>query len=287
MHFDMKILKYFVIGIALIIGLAARESAAEPKVVASIYPLHALAAGVMAGVGTPALLLESDVSPHDFALKPSQARLLQAADLIVWVGDGLEYPLAGFLQNMPAGRSLRLAGPGTASGQNLHIWLDPDKAQQIVSALVDKLSALDPANASRYRANAGELNRRIAGLTAELEVQLQPFRDAPYIVFHDAYGHFESRFGLTNRGTVTPNPERRPGARHIRQMREIIAVSGARCIFREPQFEPQILAAITEGSDIYTGQLDPLGVGLEPGVNGYFRLMRNLAQEFTACLSRP
>ena len=53
MHFDMKILKYFVNGIALIIGLAARESAAEPKEVASIYPLHALAAGVMAGVGTP------------------------------------------------------------------------------------------------------------------------------------------------------------------------------------------------------------------------------------------
>ena len=287
MHFNMKILKYFVIAVALIIGVTAKDSAAEPKVVASIYPLHALAAGVMAGVGTPALLLEGDVSPHDFALKPSQARLLQSADLIVWVGDGLEYPLARFLQNLPAGRSLRLTEPGAASGQNLHIWLDPDRAQQIVSALVNNLSALYPANAARYRANGGKLNQRIADLTIELEVQLQPFHGTPYIVFHDAYSHFERRFGLANRGTVTPNPERRPGARHIRQMRETIAASGARCIFREPQFEPQTLAAIVEGSDIHIGQLDPLGVGLEPSVNGFFHLMRNLAQDFTGCLSRP
>lgn len=287
MHFNMEKLKYLAVAVALIIGATAKVGAAEPKVVASIFPIHALATGVMAGVGTPVLLLESALSPHDFTLKPSQARLLQTADLIVWVGADLEYPLARFIENLPPGRSLPLTAPGTASEHNLHIWLDPDRAQRIVSALVEKLSELDPPNAARYGANGAELNQRIGALTDELETQLRPFRAVPYIVFHDAYSHFEHRFGLANRGAVAPNPERRPGARHIQQMREIIAASGARCIFREPQFEPQILAAIVEGSEIHIGELDPLGVGLETGINGFFHLMRNLAREFTGCLSRP
>ena len=287
MHFIMKILKYLVMAVALIVGTAVKAGATEPKVVTSIYPLHALTAGVMAGVGSPVLLLESDLSPHDFALKPSQARLLQEADLIVWIGDGLEYPLARFIENLAPGRSMPLTAPGAANGQDFHIWLDPDRAQQIVSALVDKLAFLDPVNSSHYTANGATLQRRLDGLAGELETLLHPLRAIPYIVFHDAYGHFERRFGLANQGAVTADPERRPGAHHIRRMRAKIVDSGAQCIFREPQFEPQILAAIVEGHDIRIGELDPLGAGLEMGVNGYFQLMRNLAAELAGCLSHP
>jgi zinc transport system substrate-binding protein len=278
---------------ALVFSAAELGSAAEangvagPKIVVSIFPLHALASGVMAGAGTPALLLDSGLSPHDFALKPSQARLLQAADLLVWIGDGLEFPLARFAANLPPGRSLPLTAGGGANGRNLHIWLDPDQARQIVRVLAEKLAALDPDHAALYAANGAALRRRIAELADELETLLRPFRDLPYIVYHDAYGPFERRFGLRNLAAVTPDPERRPGARHIRRMRAAIAASGARCLFREPQFEPQILAAIVEGSDIQLGELDPLGVGLTPGVNGYFDLMRNLARGFVRCLSRP
>ena len=73
---------------------SATAEPAEPKIVASIFPLYSLAAGVMDGVGEPTLLLHDGLSPHDFALKPSQASLLQSADLLLWVGKNLEFPLA-------------------------------------------------------------------------------------------------------------------------------------------------------------------------------------------------
>ncbi len=63
---------------------------AEPAVVASIKPVHSLAASIMQGVGTPTLILEGAGSPHTYALKPSQARRLQEADLIFWIGPDLE-----------------------------------------------------------------------------------------------------------------------------------------------------------------------------------------------------
>jgi zinc transport system substrate-binding protein len=283
----MKTVKWHALLLALILSAATRAGAAEPNVVVSIYPLHSLAAGVMAGIAKPILLLESGTSPHDFALKPSQARLLQSADLIIWIGEGLEYPLTRFVENLPPGRSLPLTAPDAGRQQNLHIWLDPDRAQLIVSTLVDKLSALDPEHAARYRANGAQLNKQIGKLASELELLLRPYRNAPYIVYHDAYSHFERRFGLTNQGAVTSDEEHRPGASHIRHIRATIAASGARCIFLEPQFEPQILAAITEDRDIRVGELDPLGVDLVPGVNGFFHLMRNLARGFANCLSQP
>ncbi|MDU9002234.1 zinc ABC transporter substrate-binding protein [Sedimentitalea todarodis] len=73
-------------------------SAEVPQVVADIAPVHALAAQVMEGVGVPDLLIEQGASPHNYALRPSQARALQEADLVFWVGDALtpwlEKPLA-------------------------------------------------------------------------------------------------------------------------------------------------------------------------------------------------
>ena len=41
----------------------------------------------MDGVGKPDLIVDGYSSPHNFALKPSHAKMLQDADLIFWVGE--------------------------------------------------------------------------------------------------------------------------------------------------------------------------------------------------------
>ena len=69
---------------------AATPAAAEPKVVATIKPLHSLVAAVMKDVGTPSLIIEGADSPHTYALKPSQAANLSRADLVFWFGRDLE-----------------------------------------------------------------------------------------------------------------------------------------------------------------------------------------------------
>ncbi len=68
----------------------ATGNSAVPQVVVSIKPLHALVAGVMDGVGEPVLLVKGGGSPHGYILRPSEARNISRADLVVWVGEGLE-----------------------------------------------------------------------------------------------------------------------------------------------------------------------------------------------------
>lgn len=86
---------------ALPLALPAGAHAME-GVVASIKPVHSLVAGVMEGVGEPLLLVEGAGSPHSYALRPSQAAMLEEAPVVFWVGEGMETFLTEPLQTLAA-----------------------------------------------------------------------------------------------------------------------------------------------------------------------------------------
>jgi len=75
------------LGLASILSISLAH--ASPQVVTSIKPIHSLAAAVMEGVTEPTLLVDVG-SPHNYALKPSQARALANAAVVFWVGHELE-----------------------------------------------------------------------------------------------------------------------------------------------------------------------------------------------------
>ncbi len=76
---------------AMALGISFGNSAtAGSDVVASIKPIHSLVAGVMDGVGEPHLIVRGGDSPHTYALKPSDAKALEKAKVVFWVGEILE-----------------------------------------------------------------------------------------------------------------------------------------------------------------------------------------------------
>ncbi|HBX26019.1 MAG TPA: zinc ABC transporter substrate-binding protein, partial [Gammaproteobacteria bacterium] len=101
----------------------------------------------------------------------------------------------------------------------------------------------------------------------------------------DAYQYFENRFGVKAIGTVTVSPDVMPGAKRLAELREKVKGSNATCIFSEPQFEPKLINAITEGTSARTGVLDPLGAELKPGTDLYPALIRQMAKALKDCLS--
>ena len=56
----------------------------------------------MEGVGRPRLLVEGGASPHTYSLRPSEAQVLEEADLVVWVGEFLESFLTRPIQALAA-----------------------------------------------------------------------------------------------------------------------------------------------------------------------------------------
>ena len=103
----------FLLGTGVICAFSAATPSAAvaevPRVVTDIAPVHSLVAQVMAGVGMPDLLIDQATSPHHFALRPSQARALQEADLVIWIGAGLSPALSGAIADLAgAGKEMAL-----------------------------------------------------------------------------------------------------------------------------------------------------------------------------------
>lgn len=86
--------------LALLPGAAWAEA---PRVAADIAPVHSLVARVMEGVGEPDLLVRPGVSEHDYALRPSEARALEGAEVVVWMGPGLTPWLEGAIGTLAGG----------------------------------------------------------------------------------------------------------------------------------------------------------------------------------------
>ncbi|MBI5162802.1 MAG: zinc ABC transporter substrate-binding protein [Magnetospirillum sp.] len=297
-------------------SLLARSAAAAepPKVVVSFQPLHSLVAAVMEGVGTPTALVTGTASEHTYALKPSDAKAMRAARLVVLIDPDYE----GFLRkplralgpqaevlavaDLPgiARLPLREGGVWAAHEQGHeahhdhheeafdgHLWLDVANAKVMVAAVAARLSRLDPANAPRYTANAAALGPRLDALDAEIRAKVAPAAGKPYVVFHDAYQYFERRYGLSPAGSLTVDPDRPPSARRVAALRDRLKQARGACVFREPQFPATVVQTLAEAAGTRVGILDPQGATLPPGPEQYFSLMRNLASSLTECLSAP
>lgn len=166
-----------------------------------------------------------------------------------------------------------------------HVWLDPENAKAMADDIAHHLSEADPANAATYAANAKALKEKLTALETELTAELEPVKDKPFIVFHDAYQYFEHRFGVHAAGSVTLSPEVQPGAERVAALRDKLKDLGAVCVFSEPQFEPKLVGVLVEGTGVRTGVLDPLGADVANGKDLYFEVTRKLAASLKTCLS--
>jgi zinc transport system substrate-binding protein len=337
-----------------------------PRVATDIAPVHSLVSQVMAGVGTPDLTIPPGASPHSYAMRPSEARALAAADLVVWVGPALT-PWMGEPIKALAGDALHLeledvvgtlvlknrAGVAfeahehgedhdehvghddeddheghddhdaddhddhddhandhddddyddhedhddhddhadhdehnhAAGAVDPHLWLDPVNASLWLNAISDVLGQIDPENSALYAANASKAQADLSDLQASIQTELTPLQGRPFAVFHDAYHYFEARFGVEASAALSLSDGSAPSAARLAEVRDVVQSVNAVCVFTEPQFNPGLVAALTEGSSMKSAPLDPLGATLTPGPALYGAVIQGLATSFTECLS--
>lgn len=304
--------------ILLCAGVTAAPALAAPNVVTDIAPVHSLVAMVMGDLGTPELLLPNGADPHDFQLRPSQARALDGADLVVWIGaqisPWLDRAYAGIgtkapmltLLDAPGTKVLNFAeeaeddhgadhgdgdhtdGDHDHSGVNPHAWLDPQNAAMWLPLIAAELSRLDPQNAAAYNANATAGQAAIAATDAQIELQLAPVAGRPFVTFHDAYGYFTAHYGLMAAGSVRMGDAAAPGAAHLSALQQGLRQGDAVCLFPEVNHNPAQAALMTEGTSTRLGgALDPAGVSLPPGPALYGQVLQTLTEALVDCLAAP
>ncbi|WNJ98894.1 zinc ABC transporter substrate-binding protein [Thalassospiraceae bacterium LMO-JJ14] len=292
----------FVIGVlALCLSLRAVSATAEPvRVVTTIKPVHSLVSMVLAGVAEPYLIVRGASSPHGFAMRPSDARALAHADVIFWVGPELETFMIKPLETLPA--SARVVafvddddahgkengahehqGHLHSDGEDLHIWLDPAQAVEMIEQIAATMSAALPAQAPRIKKNTADAIEQLISVDAEVRRLVAPLQDDYLVVLHDAYDHFTHHFGLLEFIALSVTPEHEPGPGKISEIRRKISDYNVRCVFAEPQFSDTFVRLLIEGTGAKAAEIDPLGAQLMPGPELYLQLLRHMGFALRGC----
>lgn len=280
------------------------QALAAPKIVASIRPVQALLYAVMGETGMPDVLLEPGSSPHTFALKPSQAQMLQDADLVFWIGPELETMLQSTLEGLSLPNAKLIEAPGLdllhfetddAPGHgndnghdhgsvDPHIWLSPKNAMAMIDMIASELSRIAPGNANIYAKNARFAKNRQKLLIKKMDDVLSHTRGVPYMVQHDGFGYLARDFSMNEVGHLQTIPGREPGAMHIAEVRDAIAARGVVCLFTEPQFTPALAQRLQEETGVRLGELDPMGADLEMSPTLHIRIIQQLVLAMDQCL---
>ena len=314
----MKVRFYTVI-ISLLICFSETNADSNLNVVVSIKPFHSLVSGVLHGVTHPELLLKGNFSPHTYSLKPSDAKKLQYADFVFWGGEALEgflaKPIISLSKNAKVVSILEINGLKLRSfraeshigksenfesySHNLqknqgtelkaavdpHIWLDPENAKVITQKTVQILSDFDPENAQKFLKNGEKIIVRINELDQHLSLEMSEISDSTYLVLHDAYQYFESRYKLKNKGSITLQLEHFLGVSRLKKVQKMIKTNKVSCIFTEPQYSQKLVKNLIKDTSVKKGILDPIGADILPGPELYFDLMKNLSTSLKSCLN--
>jgi len=281
--------------------------ASKPLIVASINPLHSIVTAIVGNTGNVSLLIESNTSPHNFALKPSHAKLLNNAEIFFYIDDQLESALKKTIKSLPKTvkvkkvsqfKNLKLLPVRKnlnweEDGHNhnhdhgsydIHFWLDTQNAIEIAKGVTQELSKLYPENINTYKKNAKKLITKIKTKDNSIKLKLKEVKNKPYIVFHDAYQYFEKAYNLNAIGSILLNPEQPSPPKRIIKIRSKIKTLNAYCVFKEPQFKAQIVNTVIENTNAKVSTLDPLGSNIVSGPDMYIALLDDLANNITICL---
>nr|WP_282615386.1 zinc ABC transporter substrate-binding protein [Pseudomonas violetae] len=281
---------------------------AEVRVLTSIKPLQLIAAAVQDGVSIPEVLLPPGTSPHNYALRPSDVRKVQAVDLVYWIGPDME----SFLPRVLKGRTLPSVAVQDLPGLKLrhfaedshshdeeadehdhdhrpgsldaHLWLSPVNARVIATKMAVDLSAADPANAARYQSNLKAFDERLDALDLRLKERLAGIADKPYFVFHEAFDYFEDAYGLKHAGVFSVAAEVQPGAQHVAAMRTRLQEVGKTCVFSEPPLRPRLAETLVAGLPVKLAELDALGGYTPATAQGYEQVLEKLGNDLAGCL---
>ncbi|MDP7617355.1 MAG: zinc ABC transporter substrate-binding protein [Arenicellales bacterium] len=292
--------------------LSGMVSADVPQVTTDIPVTHSLVTRVMAGIGTPDLIVNRGASPHDYSLRPSNAASLEAADLVFWISSELTPWLEGALKTLAA--DAKVIELMDAKGSTVlpfregstfethshrhkhdedehatvnvdpHGWLDPYNGKTWLDVIAMELSKIDPENTDIYFDNVSQGKTDIDAVISEIDATLAPFRGTNFIVYHDAYQYFERRFDVLAAGSISMGDVSDPSPARIAEIHQTVEELDMTCVFSEPQFNPELVATVVDGTKARARVIDPLGTRLTLGADFYLNLLRNIAQTMASCL---
>lgn len=256
------------------------------RIAADTLPVKGLVDAVANGHHEVELIVGPNVSAHDFNLRPSDARKLVHADLIVHMNADLPPWLLPTLDKIAADtpRTALPSAPGVpALDSDPHTWLDPENAVHWLQLIASQLAALDPANASQYQTNANQAAAGIRDAQLGVETQSQALAAVRWLNYHDSLSWFSQRFQVTPVDVVFNADDQPPSPASFAAIRKLIRDGEVDCLLAEPGLSQRARASLDDSGRLRIVTIDPMGRDLPEGAEHYPALLASLSDAINRC----
>ena len=204
------------------------------------------------------MLVGPNSDTHVYTPTPSDAKEITDAKLVIVNGLGLEGWLPRLIKSSGSKAATVVAtrgiatrkienghdhGPGDADP---HAWQSVLNAKTYVANIRDALTAVDPAGADAYRANAAAYLARLDALDREIREALAKIPPERHSVIstHDAFGYFAAAYGIKFIAPQGVSTESEPSARDIAAIITQIKRQKIPAVFLENVSDPRLMRRI-------------------------------------------
>ena len=227
----------------------------------AVVATTALIADFVRNVGDDLIEVTALVPPgaevHSFQSTPDDSVAISRAALVVSNGGGLDGFLDPLIRGSLSGDAVWVvaAAPLLATGEtDPHFWQNPVFTVTYIEEIRDGLISADPDNAASYRANFESYKDELIKLDFDIASTLNTIGEARrhLITFHDAFGHFATRYGwevtafvASDGGEVSPA--------QVVQILEQVRDKVLPAVFAEPQFRVDVLENAAQEAGVEVG----------------------------------
>ena len=181
--------------------LGAATAAAAPIKVVAAENFYGDVAKQIGGdaVAVVSILSNPDQDPHLFEASPSVARNISDAAVVVYSGVDHDPWMEKLLAASPSpSRKVIVAGDliGAKSGDNPHIWYNPNTMLAMAKALTAMLSEADPTNAPTYAKRLEAFVASLAPVQDKIAQIKTSYAGTPVAATEPVFGYMFEAMGL-------------------------------------------------------------------------------------------
>jgi ABC-type Zn uptake system ZnuABC Zn-binding protein ZnuA len=215
-------------------------------------------------------ILRAETDPHDYEPRPSDARALAEADVVLRSGGEVDEWLADLVDEAGGeARVVDVAEEIGAQGEDPHWWQDPRNAEEAVAAVRDALTEADAGGRAAFATAAARYTTRLRALDraiARCYDRVAPGKRT-LVTSHDAFGWFARRYDVNVLGSIVPSRSTaaQPSAGDVERLVRRIRDAGVTTIFPEAALDQRLEEAVARdagaevGPALYADALGPAG----------------------------
>jgi zinc transport system substrate-binding protein len=221
-----------------------KEKTQSLHLVTSNKPLALIAQEIVGNYGEVVSLLKAGQSPHDFSLRISDRKRLADADLLIWIGAGMEPYLEKLMSNKTTHQQLRMDSlfqksqfehkhDSHAHGSNFHYWLNPQYAERMAKLITQRLIEFRPKQAETFIKNLQQFEQKLQQVDLHIQQTIEAKNFESYGAVHAAYDYFIEYYHLPEPYLISYSTETAPSVKRLLEVRRILPKDS--CLLVEPE----------------------------------------------------